>query len=472
MDVEQQQGTDDQLSLFAGEAAFVRSFAGGKAGSRSAAAGERQASAASEGNRALATDALMEQVCERENLNRAYKKVKSNRGAPGVDGMTVDELGPWLKAHREEVVRGLLEGSHQPQAVRGIEIPKPGGGVRQLGIPTVVDRWVQQALLQVLNPLFDPTFSESSYGFRPGRSTHQALRKAQEYVAEGRTIVVDLDLEKFFDRVDHDVLMSRLARRVSDKRLLRIVRRFLEAGMLKHGAFVDRDEGTPQGGPLSPLLGNLLLDELDQELERRGHRFCRYADDCNIYVQSHAAGERVMASVTRFLEERLRLRVNPAKSAVAHVSERKFLAHRLLTGGRLGIAPQSLERAKNRIREITRRNRGVSIRQMISELNSYLTGWVTYFRYASAKTHLHRLDEWIRKKLRCMRLKQRKRGRSITNFLVSLGVPRKRARSLGGSGRGWWRMAGSPQANEAMCLQWFDDLGLTSVTARYLELQH
>jgi RNA-directed DNA polymerase len=386
--------------------------------------------------------------------------------------MSVDELLPWLKAHGEEVIRGLLEGSHEPQAVRGIEIPKPGGGVRQLGIPTVVDRLVQQAILQVLNPLFDPTFSESSYGFRPGRSAHQALRKAQEYVAEGRTIVVDVDLEKFFDRVDHDVLMSRLARRVSDKRLLRIVRRFLEAGMLKHGAFVDRDEGTPQGGPLSPLLGNLLLDELDQELERRGHRFCRYADDCNIYVQSKAAGERVMASVTRFLEERLRLRVNPAKSAVAHVSERKFLAHRLLPGGRLGIAPQSLKRAKDRIREITRRNRGVSIRQMISELNSYLTGWVTYFRYASAKTHLQRLDEWIRKKLRCMRLKQRKRGRSITNFLVSLGVPRKRARSLGGSGRGWWRMAGSPQANEAMCLQWFETLGLTSVTARYLKLQH
>ena len=472
MGVEQQQGTQDQLSLFAGEVAFVRFFAGGEAGSESAAAGERQAPAALDGNRALATDALMEKVCERENLNRAYKKVKSNRGAPGVDGMTVDELGPWLKAHREEVIRGLLEGSHRPQAVRGIEIPKPGGGVRQLGIPTVVDRWVQQAILQVLNPLFDPTFSESSYGFRPGRNTHQALRKAQEYVAGGRVIVVDLDLEKFFDRVDHDVLMSRLARRVSDKRLLRIVRRFLEAGMMKHGAFVDRDEGTPQGGPLSPLLGNLLLDDLDQELERRGHRFCRYADDCNIYVQSKAAGERVMASVTRYLEERLRLRVNPAKSAVAHVSERKFLAHRLLAGGRLGIAPQSLKRAKDRIREITRRKRGVSIHRMISELNSFLTGWVTYFRYASAKTHLQRLDEWIRKKVRCARLKQRKRGRPMTRFLVSLGVPKQRARSLGGSGRGWWRMAGSPQACEAMCLEWFEGIGLTSVTARYLQLQN
>jgi RNA-directed DNA polymerase len=472
MDVEQQKVTEDQLCLFTGRVAFVCSFAGGDAGSGTAAGGERQATTASEGNRALATDVLMEKVCERENLNRAYKKVKSNRGAPGVDDMSVDELGPWLKVHREEVVQGLLEGSHQPQAVLGIEIPKPGGGVRQLGIPTVVDRLVQQAILQVLSPLIDPTFSESSYGFRPGRSAHQALQRAKEYVAEGRKIVVDVDLEKFFDRVDHDVLMSRLARRVEDKRLLRIVRRFLEAGMLKHGAFVKRDEGTPQGGPLSPLLGNLLLDELDQELERRGHRFCRYADDCNIYVQTHAAGERVMASVTRFLEERLRLRVNATKSAVAHVSERKFLGHRLLAGGRLGIAPQSLERAKDRVRKITRRSRGVNIERMISELNSFLTGWVTYFRHASAKSHLREMDEWIRRKLRCARLRQRKRGRSMTAFLVSLGVPTKRARSLGGSGRGWWRIAGSPQANEAMCRQWFQKLGLVSLTERYLELQN
>ena len=374
MDVAPQQGTAYQLSLFGGEGEVVRSFGGGEGGSRSAPAGERQASTASEGNRALATAYLMERICERENLNRAYKRVKQNRGSAGVDGLSVHDLGPWLAAHREELVRSLLEGSYQPQAVRGVEIPKPGGGVRQLGIPTVVDRLVQQAILQVLDPLIEPTFSESSYGFRPGRSAHQALRKAQEYVAEGRAVVVDVDLEKFFDRVNHDVLMSRLARRVSDKRLLRIVRRFLEAGMLKQGVCVERHEGTPQGGPLSPLLANLLLDELDQELERRGHRFCRYADDCNIYVQSHASGERVLASVTRFLEERLRLRVNRTKSAVAHVSERKFLGHRLLAGGRLSIAPQSRERAKDRIREITRRNRGVSIQRMVSELNRFCRG--------------------------------------------------------------------------------------------------
>ena len=472
MDVASQQGTTYQLSLFGGEEEVVRSFGGGKAGSRSAPAGERQASSASEGNRALATAHLMERICERENLNRAYKRVMQNRGSAGVDGLSVRDLSPWLAVHREELVRSLLEGSYQPQAVRGVEIPKPGGGVRQLGIPTVVDRLVQQAILQVLDPLIDPTFSESSYGFRPGRSAHQALWKAQEYVAEGRAVVVDVDLEKFFDRVNHDVLMSRLARRVSDKRLLRIVRRFLEAGMLKQGVCVERYEGTPQGGPLSPLLANLLLDELDQELERRGHRFCRYADACNIYVRSHAAGERVLASVTRFLEERLRLRVNRTKSAVAHVSERKFLGHRLLAGGRLSIAPQSLERVKDRIREITRRNRGVSIQRMISELNSFLSGWVTYFRYASGKAHLQRLDEWVRRKLRCVRLKQRKRGRSVIGFLLSLGVPLQRAVGLGRSRRGWWRIAGSPQAAEAMSLQWFEELGLLSLTERYLKLQH
>ncbi|MHC4932583.1 MAG: group II intron reverse transcriptase/maturase [Planctomycetota bacterium] len=413
----------------------------------------------------------MERICEPENLRRAYKRVKRNRGSPGVDGMTVDELGPWLEVHGEELVASLLEGSYEPEPVRGVEIPKPGGGVRQLGIPTVKDRFAQQAILQVLDPLLDPTFSESSYGFRPGRGAHQALRKASEYVAEGRTTVVDVDLEKFFDRVNHDVLMGRLARRIADKRLLKIIRRLLGAGIMKDGVVIERYEGTPQGGPLSPLLANVLLDELDKELERRGHPFCRYADDCNVYVRSQAAGERVMASVTRFLEKRLRLRVNRTKSAVAHVSERKFLGYRLLAGGRLTIAPESLERAKGRIRAITRRNRGVSLERMISELNSFLTGWVTYFRLAKAKTHLARLDEWLRRKLRCVRLKQRKRGRSVTDFLVSLGVPRWRARSLGGSGRGWWRMAGSPQATEAMDLQWFRDQKLDCLTERYLELQ-
>lgn len=457
----------DQLSLF-GEEAKMRPLETGEAGGRE----ERQATSVSEGNRALVTDALMERICEAKNLNRAFGRVKSNRGSPGVDSMTIQDLGPWLKANKEELVASLLDGSYQPREVRGVEIPKPGGGVRQLGIPTVVDRLVQQAILQVLDPEWDGTFSESSYGFRRGRSAHDALRAAQGYVAEGRTIVVDLDLEKFFDRVNHDVLMGRVARRVADKRVLRIIRRFLEAGIMKQGVCVSRHEGTPQGGPLSPLPANLLLDELDKELEWRGHRFCRYADDVNIYVKSKAAGERVMASVTRFVEKRLRLRVNRQKSAVAHVRERKFLGYRLLAGGRLAIAPESLKRAKGRIRDITRRNRGVSLDRMISELNSFLTGWMTYFRLAEGRKHLQRMDEWTRRKLRCVRLKQRKRGRSVTAFLVSLGVPRKRARALGGSGRGWWRMARSPQATEAMNLQWFRNQPLVSLTERYLELQH
>ena len=450
----------------------MRPLETGEAGGQPGPVGEQQATSVSEGNRALVTDALMERVCEAKNLNRAFRRVKSNRGSPGVDSMTVQDLGPWLKVNKEELVASLLAGSYQPRAVREVEIPKPGGGVRQLGIPTVVDRLVQQAILQVLDPEWDGTFSESSYGFRRGRSAHDALRAAQGYVAEGRTIVVDLDLEKFFDRVNHDVLMGRVARRVADKRVLRIIRRFLEAGIMKQGVCVSRHEGTPQGGPLSPLLANLLLDELDKELERRGHRFCRYADDVNIYVKSKAAGERVMASVTRFVEKRLRLRVNKQKSAVAYVWERKFLGYRLLAGGRLTIAPESLKRAKGRIREITRRSRGVSLDRTISELNSFLTGWVTYFRLAEGRTHLQRMDGWTRRKLRCVRLKQRKRGRSVTAFLVSLGVPRKRARALGGSGRGWWRMAGSPQATEAMTIRWFTDLRLVSLTERYLELQH
>jgi RNA-directed DNA polymerase len=317
----------------------------------------------------------------------------------------------------------------------------------------------------------DPTFSESSYGFRRGRNAHQAEKQAAEYVAEGRGIVVDIDLEKFFDQVNHDMLMSRLARHVSDKRLLRIVRRFLEAGMMWQGVCVERYEGTPQGGPLSPMLANLLLDDLDKELERRGHRFCRYADDCNIYVRTQKAGERVMTSVVRFLEEKLQLRVNRGKSAAAAVQERQFLGYRILRDGRLATAPRSLGRAKKRIRQITRRNRGISLERMIGELNSYLTGWVTYFRYAACKSHLRRLDEWIRRKLRCIRLKQRKRTKSIADFLRSLGVPERSAWLLALSGKGWWRKSGTPQANQAMSIAWFRAQGLVSLSERYAELQ-
>lgn len=470
MDVEHQQGTWTQLRLFEAQEGSVRHGAPGEGGTGSSACEEEQASTASNRKRAL-TDNLMERVCDRDNLNRAYKRVKANRGAPGIDGMTVHKLAGWIKEHKTELIQSLLEGSYKPQAVRGVDIPKASGGTRQLGIPTVVDRLVQQAFLQVLEPLLDPTFSDSSYGFRRGRNAHQALHRAAEYVGEGRNVVVDFDISKFFDRVNHDVLMARLARHVSDKRVLRIVRRYLEAGILRDGVCVRRYEGTPQGGPLSPLLANLLLDDLDKELERRGHRFCRYADDCNIYVRTFRAGERVMASMVRFLKERLRLQVNPEKSAVAYVWERQFLGYRLLSGGRLGIAPRSLKRAKQRIRAITRRSRGIPLQQMICEVNAFVTGWVTYFRFAACQTYLKRLDEWIRHRLRCVRLKQRKRAKPIADFLTSLGVPEWSAWIVALSGKGWWRKASTPQAHQAMNLTWFQGLGLTSLTERYVALQ-
>ena len=469
MDVEHQQGTWTQLKLFEAEMGSVRHGASGDGGTEAAANEEEQASTALNRERAL-TSKLMERIGGRENLNRAYKRVKRNKGAAGVDGMTVKELYGWLQEHKAELAASLLEGSYEPQAVLGVEIAKPSGGKRQWGIPTVVDRLVQQAILQVLEGILEPTFSESSYGFRRGRSAHQAVQQAAEYVAEGRTVVVDIDLEKFFDRVNHDVLMTRLAQHVADKRLLHIIRRFLEAGMMRDGVKVARHEGTPQGGPLSPLLANLLLDDLDKELERRGHRFCRYADDCNIYVWTQAAGERVKDSVTRFLEDGLRLRVNRKKSAVAHVEERQFLGYRLLRGGRLGIAPHSLERAKQRIRAITRRKRGVSLDKMIQELNAFLSGWVTYFRYAACKTYLRGLDKWIRRKLRCVRLKQCKRPRAVLNFLYRSGVPKRSAWELAVSGRGWWRKSGCPQAHQAMSKAWFKTLGLISLSERYAVL--
>jgi RNA-directed DNA polymerase len=471
MSAERQQGRAYQLTFdFEGAAEILRHGQGGDDGIRPAQLEEPQTPTASDPARAL-TERLMEEVTRPENLNRAYRRVKTNKGAPGVDGMTIIQLRTWLAMHKEELIASLLDGSYRPQPVRGVQIPKPGGGVRQLGIPTVVDRLVQQAILQVLEPLLDPTFSPSSFGFRPGCGAHDALRQAQKYVAGGGVIVVDVDLEKFFDRVNHDILMARLARRVADRRLLRIIRRFLEAGLMQDGVCVARHEGTPQGGPLSPLLANLLLDDLDKELERRGHAFCRYADDCNIYVRSETAGERVLASMTRFLEGVLRLRVNRQKSTVAYIEERKFLGYRLLSGGRLGIAPKSLDRAKDRIREITRRNRGVNVRQMTSELNSFLTGWVTYFRLAACKARLTELDGWTRRKLRCVRLKHCKRTKALADFFRSHGVLERTSWATAMSGKGWWRLADSPAAKQAMDLRWFDSLGLVNLVQMYAGLQ-
>jgi RNA-directed DNA polymerase len=434
--------------------------------------GQPQAFAAFDRQRALTTN-LMEQVCDPQNIVAAYRRVRSNKGKPGVDGMTVHELADWLRNHRRTLTTSLLEGTYRPQPVRGVQIPKPGGGQRQLGIPVVVDRLVQQMILQILNPLFDPTFSDSSYGFRPNRSAHTALQQARKYVAqEGREFVVDLDLEKFFDRVNHDILMSRIARRIGDKRLLLLIRRFLQAGLMQEGVCVAREEGTPQGGPLSPLLANILLDDLDRLLEARGHRFCRYADDCNIYVRSQAAGARVMDSVTRFLEEKLKLRVNRDKSAVAPVGERRFLGHRLLLNGKLGISPKSIQRAKEKIRQITRRSRGDSLAQVIVELNRFLVGWVAYYRYAACRFELQCMDEWVRRKLRCYRLKQRKRGKSVGGFLRSLGVAASSAGRLASSGKGPWRLACSPPVHRAMSTNWFSSRGLVSLLHRHESLQH
>ncbi|MCK4374681.1 MAG: group II intron reverse transcriptase/maturase [Candidatus Brocadiae bacterium] len=410
----------------------------------------------------------MERICERANLNRAYKRVKANQGAPGVDGMTVDDLYAWLVEHKEELVASLLGGSYQPQPVRGKEIPKPGGGVRQLGIPTVVDRLVQQAILQVLEPLLDPTFSASSYGFRPRRGAHQALRKGAEYVRDGRVIVVDIDLEKFFDRVNHDVLMARLARRVADKRLLRIVRRFLEAGMMQQGVCVERYEGTPQGGPLSPLLANLLLDDLDKELERRGQRFCRYADDCNIYVRSRRAGQRVMASIEQFITRKLKLKVNLAKSAVARPWERKFLGFTFTANRRpkRRIAPKALARFSQKVRELTRRTRGISVETMVRQLATYLRGWRGYFGFCQTPSVLRNLDSWIRRRLRCFQWKQWKRGRRRFAALRRMGVGKDLAAQTAGSSHGPWRISRSPALSYAMPGAFWERLGLPRLQAR------
>lgn len=468
MGVKQQQGSGKQLDLF-DEAlkASLRHGVTGKGGTGAGTFEERQSSAAWTEKLALAYD-VMEQVASSANLNQAYKRVKANKGAPGVDGMTVAALRVWIADNREGLIVSLLDGSYRPKPVRGVEIPKPGGkGVRQICIPTVVDRLVQQAILQVLEPLLDPMFSPSSYGFRPGRSAHDALRQAREYVSEGYGVVVDLDLEKFFDRVNHDIAMSRLARRIGDTRLLGIIRRFLAAGMLMNGVCTERLEGTAQGGPLSPLISNLVLDDLDKELERRGHRFCRYADDCNIYVRSQVAGERVMASVSAFLEGKLRLRVNRDKSAVAPVRERSFLGHRLGNLGSLGIAPKSLARMKDRLRQITRRNRGIALATMIAQVNAFTTGWVTYYRLAGSVRALRNTDQWLRRKLRCVRLKQCKRKRSTANFLRECGVPTSRAWRLAASGKGWWRMSASPPATEAMTIAWFERQGLVSLASHH-----
>ncbi len=420
---------------------------------------------------ALATG-LMEAVVAGVNMRPALRRVKGNKGSPGVDGMTVAELTAYLEREWPRLKQELLEGTYQPQPVQRVEIPKSGGGKRQLGIPTVVDRLIQQAVLQVLTPLYEPSFSPHSYGFRPGKSAHQAVEAAREYVAEGRGWVVDLDLEKFFDRVNHDVLLSRLARRIGDKRILRLIRRYLQAGVMLNGVVVGREEGTPQGGPLSPLLANVLLDDLDRELTRRGHCFCRYADDCNIYVRSRRAGERVKASVTRFLERKLRLRVNEEKSAVGRPWQRKFLGFRILRQKetRISVAAESLKRAKETIRRITRRNRGVSLERVLQELRTYTDGWVGYFALARTPSVFQELDGWIRRRLRCYQWKQWKTLRNRAVQLRQAGVGRYLAWGTAYDGPGLWRAAGSPALTRALPDAKLAELGYHSVYQKYQSL--
>jgi len=405
----------------------------------------------------------MEQICERANMNRAYRKVKANKGAAGVDGISIERLPTYIREHKEEFLVELLDGSYQPELVRGVQIPKPDGSKRQLGIPTVLDRVIQQAILQILEPIYEPKFSNSSYGFRPNRSAQMALRQAREYLRDGYKYVVDMDLEKFFDRVNHDILMERLSRNISDKRLLRIIRRYLEAGLLQNGIFEERKLGMPQGGNLSPLLSNIMLDELDKELERRGHKFCRYADDCNIYVKSQEAGERVLKSITEFLGIRLKLKVNETKSAVSHATKRKFLGYSFRVDSDLKVANQSLVKFKNRIRELTSRNRGRKLEHVIKELNQYLNGWISYFRLSANISVFNGLDSWIRRRLRCYRLKQRKRTYSVYKFLVELGVSVQNAWKLAKSSKGWWRLSLNPNIHTAMSNVWFDRSGLVSL---------
>lgn len=418
---------------------------------------------------------LLEAVVERKNMWLALKQVERNKGAAGVDKMTVEQLRAYLREHWLGIKEELLAGDYQPLPVRKVEIPKPGGqGMRMLGIPTVVDRLIQQALQQVLSPLFEPSFSESSYGFRPNRSAQQAVLKAREYVRAGRRWVVDLDLEKFFDRVNHDVLMSRLARRIKDKRILRLIRRYLQAGIMSNGLATVRREGTPQGGPLSPLLSNILLDELDKELERRGHKFCRYADDSNIYVQSRSAGERVMKSISRFLERRLRLRVNAEKSAVARPWERKFLGYSLTwhREARLRVAASSVQRLKEKLREIFRRGRGRNIGGLIeAELSPLLRGWMNYFRLAEVKGVFEELDSWIRRKLRCLIWRQWKRPYARVKYLMRRGLAKAQALKSAMNGRGPWWNAGASHMHAAFPKSYFDRCGLLSLLEQRLRFQ-
>lgn len=415
---------------------------------------------------------LMDKVVDPDNLRKALKRVMSNKGSPGVDNMQVTELRPYLVKHWDRIKQELLEGTYQPSPIRRSEISKPDGGVRELGIPTVLDRFIQQAIQQVLTPLFEPTFSPYSYGFRPGKSAHQAVSKAQEYIQSGKRIVVDIDLEKFFDRVHHDLLMTRVAKQIADTRIHKIIRRYLQAGVMRNGCCVITEEGTPQGGPISPLLANIMLNDLDHELTRRGHSFARYADDCNIYVSSKRAGQRVYSSIRKFIHERLRLKVNEQKSAVDYPSRRKFLGFSFVITRevKLRIASKTVIKFKERIRKFTNRSWGISMEERLEKLNAYLRGWSGYFGIAQTKSVFQSLDEWIRHRLRMCLLKQWKRCKTKLRNLIGLGIPEDWARCIAFSRKRYWRLSNTPQVNRALGLKYWKEQGLVSLVERYWDM--
>lgn len=442
----------------------------GNVGNTERSGNESQARSAHDENAGEGTMKLMEEVLRKENIWKAYKRVKGNKGAPGVDKMTVDELGSFCKAHWEETRNALLSESYRPNSVRKVEVPKPfGSGTRMLGIPTVLDRLIQQAILQVLTPIYDPTFSNSSFGFRPGRNALQAIKQAEAYVKGGYDWAVDLDLSKFFDRVNHDVLMSRIARRIKDKRLLRLIRRYLQAGMMEGGLVSPRTEGTPQGSPLSPLLSNILLDELDKELEARGHRFCRYADDFTIYVKSEAAGQRVMDTLTKFLGKRLRLKVNEEKSAVARPWDRNFLGYSFISkkDTRVCVSRESVKKLRMKLKPKWKKGRGCSIKRTIAKLNQTIVGWASYFRLDETGWAMGRLDSWIRRRIRCIIWRQWKRLRTRIKNLMSRGVSLSIARSPACSNAGPWKASRHPAMQMAYSNKTLAQMGLKSLFNEY-----
>ena len=416
---------------------------------------------------------LWDRVWERENLLAALKRVEQNGGAPGIDGMPVEELRAYLRGHWMEIREKLDQQTYKPSPVRRVEIPKPDGGVRMLGIPSVLDRFLQQAIAQALTPLFEPLFSNHSYGFRPGRSAHQAIEEAQKYVQEGYEWAVDIDLEKFFDRVNHDMLMARVARVVKDKKVLKLIRAFLNSGVMVNGVVMDTEEGTPQGGPLSPLLSNIMLDDLDKELEQRGHKYVRYADDCNIYVKTQRAGERVMESMKAYLEQKLKLKINPKKSKVERATRVKFLGfsfYKRKGEVLIRVATRSLERFREKLRRLTKRTRTGKLEEIIQEINQYTVGWIGYFRQANTPSVFEELDEWIRRRLRQMVWKRWKRGTTRYQNLVKMGIPKWRAQG-GAGGKSPWRMANSPAIKEALSNARWRNAGLKSLKTRYEELR-